>query len=264
MFDNTPNLQTLLANSVGYAQPVEDANNTGDAEFAAVSGRQNLRNGKITFECIAATPGSEQFQVSTMTERGIRLEATNYLYVDQTFRDSVLGLNDFTIRHKVTEVGETSAVFSQWLITGIDADNSDNGQIYWKWDSGDNLLKGYSDAARTNLVIQTSIINGGPAALHIFSAQNNSGLAGSVYYSGGVMPDPYQFSTTQTFFAVGDKIYMETFNDYGGYISTFFARNLRYEFPTVGISNTIPDAVGNRGFGPGFGVLREYTHVIWT
>lgn len=263
MEDNTPNLQALKANGIAYALPVEDANNTGEAEFAAVPGRQNLRKGKITFECTDATHGSETFEVSLMSERGVRLEANNDLVVDSTYRDSVLGLNDFIIRHKVTEVGESLNKFSTWVITGINDENSDSGVIYWEHSTATGFkLRGFSDAARANAVIETTTTVTG-AGTYTFVALNDSGLAGSVVASGAISADPYQFSTSQTFFAVGDKIYMTTFNNFEGYISTFFARNLRYEFPTLPSLYTIPDEIGNRGFGPGFGELWKAIFLSW-
>lgn len=260
MEDNTPNLQTLKANSIAYATPVEDPNNTGEAEFAAVPGRQNLRKGKITFECTDGTHGSETFSVTLMSERGIRLEANNDLIVDSTYRDSVMGLNDFIIRRKVTEFLDTENIFSNWIITGVNDENSLYGRIYWRVDGSGNLY-GYSDAARTQLVAQNTSL--GPPGGYPIVAMNDSGLGGSFVYTGSPSGTPYDFYTEQTFFAEGDKVYMATYNNFQGYISTFFARNLRFEFPTLPSLYTVPDEIGNRGFGPGFGELWEAAFLAW-
>ena len=260
MADNTPNPQRLKDNNVGFEDvPVQDVNNVGEAVFTALDPRQNMRNGRITFECTGATFGSEQFSASTMTERGIRLEAANDLVVEQTFRDSVLGLNDFTIGRAVTEVADPDGKFSNYMVTGADDDNTTSGHIYLRYVHATTEINAYSDAARTLVVANVAGVVG--AATYTLTEQNDSGLTVQLDYAGGLGANS-DFEISVLAFAIGDKVYIETGNSWAGYLSTFFARNLRFEFLVDSALFTIPDGIGNRGFGPGFGVLPIATSFV--
>jgi hypothetical protein len=210
----------------------------------------HARPGLFTLECVVGgTIGLEEFEVSEKSDDGIRIVGPYRLKTDTTYKSIDLAIHDMTLIRDVTEVSDPENRFSNYTASGVDADNSDNGNLYFRYDKVANVLYVYSDSARTALVAKATGITG-PVTAN-FTEENDSGLSGSTDFN-GVDPstDDYDFQAIVSKFEEGDKIYSQLIEDASfeqAMINTFFGRLFGLVLPS-GV-NTIPDGIANRGFG---------------
>jgi hypothetical protein len=246
-------VQTVYeSNPWGFTDSV-DPNNVGSGVLTWAP-YDHARAGDFTLECVSGgTIGAEEFEVSEKSDEGTRITGSYRLKVAGVYRSVNLGISEMSLSRDVTEVLDPENRFSGYGISGVNASNSNGGNLYFTYDRVGDILYAYSDATRLSMVAKAVGIagGGGPVAATLLE-ENDSGLTAFVTFNGtDPTTDLYDFQALASTFAKGDRFYSQLTEDGGwnrGMINTFFGRLFGLVLPSS-TPETILDGIANRGFG---------------
>lgn len=193
MEDNTT-VQKVAVTTLAAGSVTADTGNTGLGTLTVGAVAPNTPPCTVVIECVDETMPSEKFQVSALATDGkTTLRPSQLLTVGEEWNDPDLGIS-MTLTRTYDKNGtdgshvDVAAVSFVTGVTGIDAENSDDGTLYGKTvANGSNWnFEFYRASGLTSADLVAKATNIATGAVFTATAQNNSGL--SVAWKAGSGP----------------------------------------------------------------------------
>jgi hypothetical protein len=193
---------------------VDDSLTTGLSGKAALagSGAQAFATAALTSTSVTSTGEVAGPQFKVTPEGGYAVK-----FINLTGAATVKGNVTHLLHPTITEAGDTSNQLSAWTFYNPSIANTNLGTVYWEllWTLAGQIttINIFKDLAKTQLVASGTRSGNTTAGTITLTAQNASGLTGSVTITGGANPTQDNDAANTLFIGVDGAIGLEEPND---------------------------------------------------
>lgn len=187
--ETTPAEQTCVQNTVSGGAGTFDSKNQGAGTMAAPSIEEWAKQGTVTFVCVDATIGREEFEVTQKLDTtGTVRTAQNRLRVNKEWSDPEIGILQAVLERSPTITHDSGTddfgTVADWDISGESSKNTSDGIIYLKIAAGTVdpakfTIKLYKSASYATASLVAITEEGAANGLVGINARNGSGLSGT-------------------------------------------------------------------------------------